>query len=169
MKGQWDYIIMRFIYFQDRSAYSAAGNIWTDPGIYKNRWQTHECGWDWGCTVNQKQYINGIFFAVYRQHPCGTLCKYVHNITLPQITENQKEFPRGKIVDALKEAKDHSAEPISQGRGTFCPSPMLVFYFPSCSKTFPDFSRDYFVKKKSVSWKRSISRPYDYWSCPVPL
>ena len=63
------------IYFQGRSAYSAAGDMWTDPGIYKNRSQTHECGWDWGCTVSQKQYMIGIFIAVYRQHTCGILCK----------------------------------------------------------------------------------------------
>ena len=35
----------RFIYSQNRTAYSAAGNMWTDPGI--NYSQTHECGnWD---------------------------------------------------------------------------------------------------------------------------
>jgi hypothetical protein len=45
----------------------------------------------------------------------------VHNITLPQITENQKEFPRGKIVDALKEAKEHSvpARPIGRNGSAF--------------------------------------------------
>ncbi len=38
----------RFIYFQDRSAYSTAGNMWTDPG-------THECGnWAWGRAIPRK-------------------------------------------------------------------------------------------------------------------
>ncbi len=53
----------RFIYSHIRSAYFAAGNMWTDPyNIYVNRSQTHECrNWDWGRTIPRKEYINGIF------------------------------------------------------------------------------------------------------------
>jgi hypothetical protein len=44
----------QFIYSNDRSAYSAAGNMWPDP---INRSQTHECGnWDWGRAISR----NGI-------------------------------------------------------------------------------------------------------------
>ncbi len=56
----------RFIYSHDRSAYSAAGNMWSDPGNYINRSQTHECG-NCGTEAAQlpeKEYINGIFVAV---------------------------------------------------------------------------------------------------------
>ncbi len=46
----------RFIYSHDWSAYSAAGNMWTDPGnIYNYPSQTHECGnWDWGRAIPRK-------------------------------------------------------------------------------------------------------------------
>ncbi len=31
------------------------GNMWTDPGNYINRSQTHECGkWDWHCVIPRK-------------------------------------------------------------------------------------------------------------------
>ncbi len=44
-----------YIYFQDRSAYSAAGNMWTDLSEYINCSQTHECeNWDWGRTIPRK-------------------------------------------------------------------------------------------------------------------
>jgi hypothetical protein len=45
-----------FIYSHHRSAYSAAGNMWTDPGnICINRSQTHECGnWDWCSAIPRK-------------------------------------------------------------------------------------------------------------------
>ncbi len=33
----------RFIYSNDRAAYSAAGNMWTDPGEDINRSPTREC------------------------------------------------------------------------------------------------------------------------------
>ncbi len=40
--------------------------MWTDPAWeYINRSQAHEYGnWDWGRTI-EKEYINGIFVAVY--------------------------------------------------------------------------------------------------------
>ncbi len=42
----------RLVYSHDRSAYSAAGNMWTNPG---NCSQTHECGnWDWGRAIPRK-------------------------------------------------------------------------------------------------------------------
>jgi hypothetical protein len=103
---------------------------------------------------SQKQYINGILFAVYRQHPCSTLCE--NTTSLYHKSLKIRKFPRGKIVDALKEAKDHSAEPISQGRGTFCPSTMLVFYIPSCRKTFPEFCGELLCEKKKKCEKGGI-------------
>ncbi len=48
------------IYSHDRSAYSAAGNMWTDPGKIMNRSQTHEATqfsrkrihkWDFRCSA----------------------------------------------------------------------------------------------------------------------
>ncbi len=42
----------RFIYFHNRSAYSAAGKYVDRLWEYINRSQTHECGnWDWGCAI----------------------------------------------------------------------------------------------------------------------
>ncbi len=35
-----------------------------------------------------------------------------------------------------------------QGRQTFCPSPLLVFYIPPCWKTFPEVSGDLPCEKK---------------------
>ncbi len=47
--------IERYIYFQDRSAYSAAGKYVDRSWEYINRSQTHECGnWDWGRAVPRK-------------------------------------------------------------------------------------------------------------------
>ncbi len=49
------YICERFIYFQDRSAFSAAGKYVDRSREYKNRSQTHECGnWDWGQAIHRK-------------------------------------------------------------------------------------------------------------------
>ncbi len=43
------------VYFQDRSAYSAAGKYVDRSWEYINRSQTHECGnWDWGCAIPRK-------------------------------------------------------------------------------------------------------------------
>ncbi len=51
--------------FPGRSAYSAAGKYVDWSWEYINRSQTHECGnWDWGRTIPEKEYINGIFPAV---------------------------------------------------------------------------------------------------------
>ncbi len=49
-----------YIYFLDRSAYSAAENMWSDPGnVCINRLQTHECGnWDWGRAIPRKGVHN---------------------------------------------------------------------------------------------------------------
>jgi len=62
------YICERFIYSQDQSAYSAAGNTVCRPilGIYKLL--TDTLMWIIGTEAAQfpeKEYINGIFFAVY--------------------------------------------------------------------------------------------------------
>ncbi len=56
---------VRFIYYHDRSAFSAAGNMWTDPGnICINRSQTHnvEIGTE-AAQFPEKEYINGCFVA----------------------------------------------------------------------------------------------------------
>ena len=48
-------ICERFIYFQDRSAYSAAGKHVARSWKYINGSQTHECGnWEWGCAIPRK-------------------------------------------------------------------------------------------------------------------
>ncbi len=46
----------RLLCSHDRSAYSAGGKMWTDPGnTYINRSQIHECGnWDWGRAIPRK-------------------------------------------------------------------------------------------------------------------
>ncbi len=60
----------RIIYSHDGSAFSAGGNMWTDPGnICINRSQTHECGnWGWGSAIPRKGIysINRIAVAVLR-------------------------------------------------------------------------------------------------------
>ncbi len=49
------YICERFIYFQDQSAYSAAGEIVDRSWGYINRSLTHKCGdWDWGWAIPRK-------------------------------------------------------------------------------------------------------------------
>jgi hypothetical protein len=49
------YICERFKYFQDRSAYSAAGQYVNRSWEYINRSPTHECGnWDWGRVIPRK-------------------------------------------------------------------------------------------------------------------
>jgi hypothetical protein len=59
------WVCERFIYSDDRSAYSAAGNMWTDPGnTYINLSQTHEGeNWDWGRAIPRKVI-----------HKCDFLC-----------------------------------------------------------------------------------------------
>ncbi len=64
------YICERFINFQDRSAYSAAGKCVDQSWEYINRSQTHECGnWDWGRAIPEKEYKNRIFLAVWLSSP----------------------------------------------------------------------------------------------------
>jgi hypothetical protein len=54
----------RFIYSHDRSAYSAAGNMWTDPGniLIAHRHMNGEI-WTEAAQFPEKEYINGIFVA----------------------------------------------------------------------------------------------------------
>ncbi len=66
-------ICERFIYFQDRSAYSATGKYVYWSWEYINCSQTHECG-NWDCLrprpaqFPEKKYINRIFVAVQLRH-----------------------------------------------------------------------------------------------------
>jgi hypothetical protein len=57
-------ICERFIYFKDRSVYSAAGKYVDRPWEYMNRSQTHECGSTEAAQFPEKEHITGIFFAV---------------------------------------------------------------------------------------------------------
>jgi hypothetical protein len=60
----------RFIYSHDRSAYPAAGNMWTETWEYINRSQTNECGnWGWGRAIPRK----GIHIWDFR---CSAACTY---------------------------------------------------------------------------------------------
>jgi hypothetical protein len=65
------YICKRFIYFQDRSDYFAAGKYVDRSWEYINRSQTHECGnWDWGRAIHRK----GIHIWDYRCSAVGLVC-----------------------------------------------------------------------------------------------
>ncbi len=56
----------RFIYSQDLSAYSAAGQYVDRSWDYINRSQTHECGnKKWAAQLLFWEYINRIFVAVW--------------------------------------------------------------------------------------------------------
>ncbi len=58
------YICKRFIYVQDRSAYSAAGKYVDRSWEYINRSQIHECrNWDWGRAIPRKGIHNGYFLC----------------------------------------------------------------------------------------------------------
>ncbi len=59
----YSYITERFIYFQDRSAYSAVGKYVDWPWKYINRSKTRECGnWEWGRAIPR----NGIHEKDFR-------------------------------------------------------------------------------------------------------
>ncbi len=48
------------------------------------------------------------------------------------------------------------AGPNGQGRGTFCPSPTLVFYIPPCQKTFQEFFSPISLDHGHLAWKHKI-------------
>jgi hypothetical protein len=59
-------ICERFIYFEERSAYSAAGKYVDRSWEYVNRSQTHECrDWGWGRAIPRKGIHKWDFLAVY--------------------------------------------------------------------------------------------------------
>ncbi len=83
-------------------------------------------GWIWSPEVAKvKQYIHIRIYLQLSQNHWNTVT--IRRIPLPW---------------------SDGAESNSQGRGTFCPSPMLVFYIRSCQNTFPEFP---VKKRKSVS------------------
>ncbi len=79
----------RYIYFQNWSAYSAAGKYVDRSWEYINRSQTHECGnWDWGRAIPRKgihkwdfpcsAYVNVVYFLYFWYfilHTAKTQCR----------------------------------------------------------------------------------------------
>ncbi len=60
------YIFVLYIYFLNRSAYSVARNMWTDPGNKQHKTLTYTCvkiGTE-AAQLPKKEHINGIFVAV---------------------------------------------------------------------------------------------------------
>ncbi len=74
------------IYIVPRSnCYSAAGNMWTDPGKLTNRSQTHECeNWDWGRAIPRKGRHKWDFRCCVSctNHACMDLTDMTENIWL---------------------------------------------------------------------------------------
>ncbi len=70
-----------YVYARDGIAFSAGGNMWTDPGnIHINRSQTHECrNWGWGRAMPRKGiYKRNCLCSVchcLRKHFCKTYPK----------------------------------------------------------------------------------------------
>ncbi len=81
----------RFIYSHNRSAYSAAGSMWTDPSniLIAHRQKNVETGTE-AEQFPEKEYINGFFVAVHLQDApwrvwgywCGSVTVHVVQLTV---------------------------------------------------------------------------------------
>ncbi len=77
---KYKYSCERFIYFQDRSVYSAAGKYLDRFWEYINRSQTHECGnWNWGREIPFLGIRKWDFRCSAVQYPLSSLSKEATN------------------------------------------------------------------------------------------
>ncbi len=95
------YICESFIYFQDRSACSAQGNMWTDPGniLIAHRHVNVKIA----AQFPEKEYINGIFVAVYinmsRVFNITTFCVLYLSLMHPKCCEIlQCSWPLASLI-----------------------------------------------------------------------
>ncbi len=85
------YLWERLIYFQDQSAYSAAGKYVDQSWEYINCSQIFDSGnWDWGCAIPRK----GIHIWYFRCSASPTLCAWAGCCV-------SSRSARGRSADAL--------------------------------------------------------------------